>query len=240
MRSKSSAMMVYLLRSCTQEYINVSRTLAVLVRPASDSTIRPPPGLWGYDGRVDSGTELAKSDHLTPLNRTSQTAEPSLMNTYNTPMPVSFETTNLHNNQQTKAALSAQYNDQNYQAHTLHHNRVAETDYQDDMSSVCTPSEDDFERVAPWNEHPQQSRQRGPRQDHTLLLSSLPAGVTLKDITSVIRGGRLIHLWLRSAERSAAVSFAEGAPDFLAYSKRNDIYIGTKRVSQRFPSEIPL
>ena len=234
MRSKSLAMMDYFLRNCTQENINLFRTLAVLVRPASDSTIRPPPGLCGYDGRVDNGIQLAKSDYLTSLNRTSETADPTLINAYNTRLPVPFESTNLHNNQQTKAEVFAQYIDQHYQAHNFPHNRVPETDYQDDMSSVCTPSEDDFERVAPWNEQPQQSRQRGPRQDYTLLLSSLPAGVTLKDITSVIRGGRLIHLWLRSAERSAAVSFAEGAPDFLAYSKRNDIYIGTKRVRQRF------
>jgi hypothetical protein len=152
------------------------------------------------------------------------------MNTFSTREPVSFIPSNLHNSQQTTAEVSTQYSDQHHQAHQFNHNQEAETDCQDDMSSVCTPLEDDFETEAPWNEQLQQQRQRGPRQDHTLLFSSLPAGVTLKDITSVVKGGRLIHLWLRSAERTAAVSFAEGAPAFLAYAKRNDIYIGTKRI----------
>ena len=200
------------------------------MRPAFDSTIRPPPGLWGYDGRVDSVTQLAELDHSNPPNKTSQGWESTRMNTINTHEPSASTTSTPYFNQRTTAEVSAQYNGQHQQVHTLDHNQEPETIYQDDMSSVCTPSEDDFERVAPWSEQPQQPRQRGPRQDHTLLFSSLPAGVTLKDITNVIRGGRLIHLWLRSAERSAAISFAEGASDFLAYAKRNDIYIGTKRV----------
>jgi len=152
------------------------------------------------------------------------------MNTINTDEPNAFTTSTPYINQWTTAEVSAQYSGQHQEVHTPDHNQELETMYQDDMSSICTPSEDDFGRVGQWSAQAQQPRQRGPRQDHTLLFSSLPAGVTLKDITNVIRGGRLIHLWLRSAQRSAAISFAEGASDFLAFTKRNDIYIGTKRV----------
>lgn len=63
----------------------------------------------------------------------------------------------------------------------------------------------------------------------TVLISNLSDRTTHKDITSIIRGGRLLDIFLRH-DRTATVSFVEGAAEFLAYAKRNDIYLHQKRV----------
>jgi hypothetical protein len=66
----------------------------------------------------------------------------------------------------------------------------------------------------------------------TIVISNLSEGTTHKDLTDVIRGGRLLDIYLRN-DRTATVSFVEGAQEFLSYTKRNDIYLHLKRVSQR-------
>lgn len=63
----------------------------------------------------------------------------------------------------------------------------------------------------------------------TILITNLADRTTHKDIAGVIRGGRLLDIFLRN-DRSATVSFVEGAANFLAYTKRNDVYIHAKRV----------
>ena len=73
--------------------------------------------------------------------------------------------------------------------------------------------------------------QRIPLHDQrTVLISNLPERSTHKDLTGIIRGGRLLDIFLRS-DRTATVSFVEGAADFLAYAKRTDVYLHMKRVS---------
>ncbi|KAJ4382104.1 hypothetical protein N0V86_002433 [Didymella sp. IMI 355093] len=56
---------------------------------------------------------------------------------------------------------------------------------------------------------------------------------THKDIAGVVRGGRLLDIFLRN-DRSATVSFVEGAANFLSYIKRNDIYLHAKRLEFRW------
>lgn len=70
-------------------------------------------------------------------------------------------------------------------------------------------------------------------EQRTLLIKNLSDRVTHKDVVDVVRGGALLDVYLRSNDRSASVSFVEGAAAqaFLAYAKRNDIYIHGKRVS---------
>ena len=89
-------------------------------------------------------------------------------------------------------------------------------------SSIDTPTkEDDFQTS---------SNPRVPTHDQrTILITNLSDRVTHKDLVSVIRGGRLLDIFLRN-DRSATISFVEGAHDFLAYAKRNDIYLQAKRV----------
>lgn len=73
--------------------------------------------------------------------------------------------------------------------------------------------------------------QRVPLHDQrTVLISNLPERATHKELTEIIRGGRLLDIFLRN-DRTATVSFVEGAGDFLAYAKRADVYLHMKRVS---------
>jgi hypothetical protein len=83
------------------------------------------------------------------------------------------------------------------------------------------------------NEHDQHTAhcERVHIQDRrTLLVTNLSDRTTHKDLAAVVRGGRLLEIYIRN-DRSATISFVEGAAEFLAYVKRNDIYLHTKRVS---------
>lgn len=85
------------------------------------------------------------------------------------------------------------------------------------------PKNDDQERF-----------QRIPVHDQrTVLITNLSDRTTHKDLAGIIRGGRLLDIFLRN-DRSATVSFVEGAAEFLAYAKRNDLYLQTKRVSMNY------
>ncbi|EME77408.1 uncharacterized protein MYCFIDRAFT_191519 [Pseudocercospora fijiensis CIRAD86] len=63
----------------------------------------------------------------------------------------------------------------------------------------------------------------------TLCLSGFAAGTTYRDLVSVIKGGKLLNISMRS-DRNATVTFADGAADFLAWVKRNDVYLHSKRI----------
>ncbi|KAI0905028.1 hypothetical protein F4823DRAFT_158495 [Ustulina deusta] len=66
----------------------------------------------------------------------------------------------------------------------------------------------------------------------TIALCGLPTFATLGDVTSVVRCGRLLDVFLRSAEHIASVSFVqeEDAVRFYEHARKNDIYIKNKRV----------
>lgn len=72
-----------------------------------------------------------------------------------------------------------------------------------------------------------------PHNQRTILITNLSDRTTHKDLAEIIRGGRLLDIFLRN-DRSANISFVEGAADFLAYAKRNDIYLHTKRLEFRW------
>ncbi|KAI1264030.1 hypothetical protein F5Y18DRAFT_392329 [Xylariaceae sp. FL1019] len=67
----------------------------------------------------------------------------------------------------------------------------------------------------------------------TVALTGLVAGTTLADITNEIRGGQLLEVYLRAAERRACVSFLreEDAVRYYNHVKKHDLYINHKRVS---------
>jgi hypothetical protein len=89
-------------------------------------------------------------------------------------------------------------------------------------SSICASPNTDNDR-----DHPQ----RIPPQDQrTVYITNLPERTTHKDLVSIVRGGRLLDIFLRN-DRTATISFVEGAAEFLVYAKRTDIYLHTKRVS---------
>lgn len=71
-----------------------------------------------------------------------------------------------------------------------------------------------------------------PAGQRTVSLSNLPDWVSFEQITEAVRGGALLHIFLRSREHIVNVSFVEedSAQDFLNYAKSQGIYIGGKRV----------
>lgn len=64
----------------------------------------------------------------------------------------------------------------------------------------------------------------------TLYFNGLSDRTTYKDFIQVIKGGKVLSVILRP-ERSALVTFLDGADAFLTYAKRHDIYLHSKRVS---------
>ncbi|KAF2786137.1 hypothetical protein K505DRAFT_368477 [Melanomma pulvis-pyrius CBS 109.77] len=96
---------------------------------------------------------------------------------------------------------------------------------QPDSSIDTTSKGDDFQAS---------SNQRVPIHDQrTILINNLSDRATHKDLVGIIRGGRLLDIFLRN-DRSATISFVEGAQEFLAYAKRKDIYLHTKRLEFRW------
>lgn len=93
-------------------------------------------------------------------------------------------------------------------------------------SSIDSAAKDDGDQ-----EHGQRVTLHNQR---TVLIANLSEQTTHKDIADIIRGGRLLDIFLRN-DRTATVSFVEGAAEFLLYAKRNDIYMHTKRVSMMLP-----
>lgn len=181
-----------------------SATLNVLVAPARN-LVDSSAGLWQNE---DAEYNAAPIDLKHPLTEGS-------MRRIDSAAPIQFAAqpiVNKHHNQSV--------NLDNADQHEL----------DDDLASIGDPFAE-LDNEGPWHALEKQHQRREQRNDHTLLFSSLPEEATHKDVTSLIKGGRLIQIWLRENERSAAVTFAEGAAAFLAYSRRNPLYIKGKRVS---------
>lgn len=72
-----------------------------------------------------------------------------------------------------------------------------------------------------------------PAGQRTVSLRNLPDWVSFEQITEAVRGGALLHIYLRGRERIVNVSFVEedSAQDFLNYAKSQGIYIGGKPVA---------
>ncbi|EGE78564.1 hypothetical protein BDBG_07091 [Blastomyces gilchristii SLH14081] len=96
------------------------------------------------------------------------------------------------------------------------------------------PSDERDDGVHLGNIQSRQDRQQPSNctENRTLLLKGLPERATHRDIVAAIRGGALVDVFLRPRERQASVSFAEGksAQEFLAFTKRQDLYILDKLI----------
>ena len=71
--------------------------------------------------------------------------------------------------------------------------------------------------------------------DHrSLVIRGISKRTTLADVTKAVRGGQVLNVYLRPHEREAHVSFVDphAAEKFLIYSKRQDLYVRSKRVSR--------
>ncbi|KAL6718394.1 hypothetical protein ACLMJK_004483 [Lecanora helva] len=80
---------------------------------------------------------------------------------------------------------------------------------------------------------PRTERKRYNREEQrTITVKNLSDRTTHKDIVHFVKGGLVLDIFLRTNERSASISFVEGAAaqNFMAYVKRNDIYVHGKRL----------
>lgn len=70
----------------------------------------------------------------------------------------------------------------------------------------------------------------------TIILSNLAEGVTHAEITAIVRGGMLLDIYLRTHDRSCAVSFlnAAEAKTFYDHIRRHNLYLRNKRVEIRW------
>ncbi|KAK4493891.1 hypothetical protein PRZ48_015076 [Zasmidium cellare] len=75
--------------------------------------------------------------------------------------------------------------------------------------------------------------QQADSATRTLYFCGFHPRTTYRDLLSVIKGGKILSINLR-AERSATVTFHDGAAEYLAWVKRNDIYLHGKRVEVRW------
>ncbi|CAO2647855.1 Nn.00g087770.m01.CDS01 [Neocucurbitaria sp. VM-36] len=99
--------------------------------------------------------------------------------------------------------------------------------YGEPASSIDTPPKD-------GEEDGHTTTQRVPIHDQrTVLVTNLSERTTHKDLAGIVRGGRLLDIFLRN-DRTASISFVEGAADFLTHAKRNDVYLHTKRLEFRW------
>ncbi|KAI3398464.1 hypothetical protein diail_9145 [Diaporthe ilicicola] len=87
-----------------------------------------------------------------------------------------------------------------------------------------------------YNDHAAMRPQYERQCLRSILLSKLPDNTTHGDITEAVRGGRLLDIYLRPTDRTAAVSFllAADARAFFDHVKRHDLYINHKRVDIRW------
>lgn len=71
-----------------------------------------------------------------------------------------------------------------------------------------------------------------PTVRRTIHIRGLPDRVTHRDIVQVMRGGPLLHIYLRARERNANVSFVEesDAQEFLRHAKTHGLYVAGRRV----------
>ncbi|KAK0753076.1 hypothetical protein B0T18DRAFT_395935 [Schizothecium vesticola] len=117
-----------------------------------------------------------------------------------------------------------------------HHNHSAWADDEGEMDGDVSGDENATNGVVGATyvkSQNQNQRQQFERQaTRTIQLLNLAEGTTHADITSAVRGGMLLDVFLRAHERSATVSFlhAEQAKRFFDFVRRHDLYIKNKRI----------
>lgn len=73
----------------------------------------------------------------------------------------------------------------------------------------------------------------GTTDRRTVLIRNLPDRVTHKDLVENMRGGPLLHIYLRAREHTASISFVEeaDAQAFFQHTRTYGLYVAGRRVS---------
>ena len=102
-----------------------------------------------------------------------------------------------------------------------------------DFASIPDDSGYDIEGENDVDDHTAPSAPLGNlhngQPNRTLYFLGLSERTTFADFASVVKGGKVANMVMRGD--CALVTLLSGAPEFLAWSKRNDIYLRGKRVS---------
>ncbi|KAF7590546.1 hypothetical protein BBP40_002687 [Aspergillus hancockii] len=115
---------------------------------------------------------------------------------------------------------------------TNNHKHWEAYDDDDDEEGALLASQDSDER----DDYENSSRSSGlsttPTVQRTVLLRGLPDRVTHRDLVESIKGGALLHIYLRVRERMASISFVEeiNAQEFMQHAKTHGICVAGKRV----------
>lgn len=180
-------------------------------------------GSQGQENRKDSASGLSTDVWTQGASQHSSTNGQS-----SAPVNVSTPYESLHwRTGKSRAAFGLQTSAPDLQPHL----RASSSGYKVSYGPGC--ADNIFDDDDPFEEGHQSNLDFAPALDQgeqrTLYLTGLPERTTYRDLISVIKGGRLISILLRHG-RSATVTLLTGAGEFLAWSKRNDIYLHTKRV----------
>jgi hypothetical protein len=177
----------------------------------------------GAKGREDSTTRLASVDSI------------SEGGTFQSQQPFS-ETQTVTTSRTNGADFSYSRRDSHNPRNGGHGSNGFQNNNQacDDYSTLPdAPADVFFEGGDGYGDQVQSRRVQYPKHaKRTVLLSKLPEGVIHAEIVEAVRGGMLLDIYVRNADRTAAISFLEGdhARDFFHHVKRNDLYVRGKRV----------
>ncbi|GAB1736412.1 hypothetical protein NU219Hw_g7562t1 [Hortaea werneckii] len=205
-----------------------AETLDILISGAGSSDTRKDSGASGWRARPDTFESQLPTCHSN-LNYQNQ---PSLYQDvhwrHNGPIPSS--TFHDGNSQQAQAGATLQVPSFSRQASygapasSIPDDSAFDDDDDDDDDNLI--EEGRPSTLQPLSLHPSNERR-------TLYFSGFSDRTTYKDFVSVIKGGKLLSINLRP-ERSGTVTFFEGAEAFLAWVRRHDIYLHSKRIEVKW------
>ncbi|KAF4210116.1 hypothetical protein CNMCM8927_003381 [Aspergillus lentulus] len=129
----------------------------------------------------------------------------------------------LKNRSVTQSKSSNDYGNASYEV-----GEIYEEDTEDDgIVSPNSDEKDDYEESRSAD-----SVVSSPAAQRTVFIRGLPDRVTHQDVVDAVRGGGLLHLYLRARDHAAYVSFVEpaAAAEFLQHAKTHGCHIAGKRV----------
>ncbi|KKK17035.1 hypothetical protein P175DRAFT_0296936 [Aspergillus ochraceoroseus IBT 24754] len=131
-----------------------------------------------------------------------------------------------HKNVKGRSAANRAPRNENSASHNERLNGKGADEEEDVMTDSHSDEKDDYGESSGSTESFGQNDQR------TVLIRGLPDRATHKDIAQAVRGGPLLHIYLRAREHSASVSFVDEAPaqEFLQHTKAHGLYVAGKRV----------
>jgi hypothetical protein len=118
-------------------------------------------------------------------------------------------------------------NDRENAAHEM--GEIYEEDTEDD--GIVSPNSDEKDD---YDESRSADSVSSPAAQRTIFIRGLSERATHQDVVDAVRGGALLHLYLRPRDHAAYVSFVEpaAAAEFLQHAKTHGCHVAGKRVGK--------